>query len=266
MIKRLAKKIFHTSSTTYKFISFWYNYKERGYIPRKIGAIENILENLSKTYSEINFLQIGSNVGISGDPLNFFINNYNWKGVLVEPIPFLFEQLQLNYAHRKDRLTFLNVAVGEKDKAEKIIYVFDEKFKGQIPDWYFQLGSFYKDVIYHHDIPNVDDYIVEKKVPSQTIQTIIDTCFSGKNIELLHIDTEGYDFEVLKNVNFSKLLPKVLLVEYIHLAITTRKQMIHLLTNNGYAVYRCNQDYIGVQKSVHNNLMAGTSISPYWEF
>ena len=266
MVKCFFKQIVNPRRKLYRFLSYLFNYKERGYIPRKIDAIENILENLSKTYSEINFLQIGSNDGISGDPLNFFINNYNWKGVLVEPIPFLFEQLQFNYLHKKDKLTFLNVAVGAEDKEEMIIYVFNEKFRGKIPDWYYQLGSFYKDVIYHHDIPNVDDYIVEKKVPSQTIQTIIDTCYSGKNIELLHIDTEGYDFEVLKNVNFSKLLPKVILVEYIHLAITTRKQMIHLLKNNGYTVYRCNQDYIGVQRSVHNNLMTGTSISPYWEF
>ena len=266
MFRSLAKNIFHTSGTTYKFISFWYNYKETGYVPRKIDAIEKILENLSKAYSEINFLQIGSNDGISGDPLNFFINNYNWKGVLVEPIPFLFKQLQLNYAHRKDRLTFLNVAVGEKDKAEMIIYVFDEKFKGQIPDWYYQLGSFYKDVIYKHDIPNVDHYIIEKKVPLQTIQTIIEASPSGKNIELLHIDTEGYDFEILKTVNFSELLPKVILVEYIHLNETNIKQMISLLKINGFAVYRCNQDFIGIQNSVHKKLMTGTRIFPFWEF
>ena len=106
MIKRLAKKIFKSSGSTYKFLSFWLNYNEKSYMPRKINTVDNILANLSKAYSKINFLQIGSNDGISGDPLNFFINNYNWKGILIEPIPFLYKQLQLNSLHKKDNLTF----------------------------------------------------------------------------------------------------------------------------------------------------------------
>ena len=266
MIKRLIKKILNSSGSSYKILSFWHNYDEKSYIPRKIDTIDKILESLSKAYSEITFLQIGSNDGISGDPLNFYINNYNWKGVLVEPIPFLFEQLKVNYTHRQDKLTFLNVAVGAEDKEEMVIYVFDEKFRGQIPDWYYQLGTFYKQVIYIHDIPNVDDYIVEKKVPLRTIQTIIKNNLSGKNIELLHVDTEGYDFEILKTVNFSELLPKVILVEYIHLDVTNKKQMISLLKKNGYTIYRCNQDYIGIQNSVHKMFMNGTYIFPFWEF
>jgi hypothetical protein len=75
-----------------------------------------------------------------------------------------------------------------------VIYAFDDKFRGQIPDWYYQLGSFCKGVIYNHAIPNVYDYIVEKKVPLFTIETILTANIPGKNLELLHIDTEGYDF------------------------------------------------------------------------
>ena len=266
MIKRLAKSIFNSSGNTYKYLSYWHNYDEKSYMPRKIDGVDKVFENLSKYYSEINFLQIGSNDGVSGDPLNFFINNYNWQGVLVEPIPFLFEQLQGNYEHKKDKLVFLNVAVGAEDKEEMVIYVFDEKFRGQIPDWYYQLGTFFKSVIYNHDIPNVDDYIVEKKVPLRTIKTIIENTLSGKNLHLLHIDTEGYDFEILKTLDFSEFLPKVILVEYIHLDVANRKQMIGLLKKNGYVLYRCNQDYIAIQNSIHNILMDGTRVFPFWEF
>ena len=231
-----------------------------------IEGIDKVFENLSKSFNRINFLQIGSNDGVSGDPLNFFINNYDWQGVLVEPIPFLFQELKRNYEHKKDKLVFLNVAVGVEDKEEMIMYVFDEKFRGQIPDWCYQLGTFFKRVIYNHHIPNVDDYIVEKKVPLRTIKTIIETTLKGKNIHLLHIDTEGYDFEVLKIIDFSKLMPKVILVEYIHLNVTNRKQMISLLKINGYVLYRCNQDYIAIQKSILNTLIDGTRVLPFWEF
>jgi hypothetical protein len=102
MIKSLAKSIFNPSGTTYKFLSYWHNYNEKSYKPRMIDGVNRVFENLSKHYSEIIFLQIGSNDGVSGDPLNFFINNYNWHGVLVEPIPFLFDQLQRNYKRQKE--------------------------------------------------------------------------------------------------------------------------------------------------------------------
>lgn len=109
MFKSFFKKVLSPSGKFYRFLSYWYNFSEKGYLPQNIENIELIFEHLSQTQDNVSFLQIGSNDGISGDPLNKFINNYNWKGILVEPITSLFEKMIRNYIHKKKNLIFLTL-------------------------------------------------------------------------------------------------------------------------------------------------------------
>lgn len=162
MFKTLLKFFFNPSGNSYKLLSYYFNYSNKKYLPKKIHAINKILDNLSTANSVVNFIQVGSNDGVTGDPINCFVNNYNWQGVLVEPIPFLFEKLKINYDQRKENLQFLNCAVSAEEEKYKQIYVIDEKYRNILPDWYYQLGSFYREVLYHHEIPNVDNYIVSQ--------------------------------------------------------------------------------------------------------
>lgn len=159
MIKTFFKQILNPAGKFYRFLSYWYNFSEKGYLPQKIDNIQLVFEQLSKSRDEVLFLQIGSNDGISGDPLYRFINDYNWKGILVEPVPFLFEKLERNYIDKKENLIFLNIAISAENEGQKDFFSIDEKYRGKLPDWYFQLGTFYKNVLYHHEIPDIDTYI-----------------------------------------------------------------------------------------------------------
>ena len=264
MIKEFVKSIISPSTKIYKFLSYVFNYSEKGYLPKKIGGIENILENLSNTESKVSFVQVGSNDGVSNDPLNKYINSYNWHGALIEPIPFLFEKLKVNYFNKRENLHFLNMAISADDVTTKTMYSIDEKNRGVLPEWYFQLGSFYKEVLYHHEIQNIDNYIKQIEVPVSTIQKIIDKYMKGE-IFLLHIDAEGYDLEILKSLDFTKTIPKVIITEYINLNESDRKKMTTLLRSNGYIIYRYNQDFISLHSSVHELYFKGTFKYPFWE-
>jgi hypothetical protein len=55
----------------------------------------------------------------------------------------------------------------------------------------------------------------------------------------LQIDTEGYDYEVMKTFDFE---------EHKHLARKQKKAMLCLLRDNRYAVYNCGGDYFAVNK------------------
>jgi hypothetical protein len=58
--------------------------------------------------------------------------------------------------------------------------------------------------------------IKKRKVKSETLSKIIDnTKFKGKKINFLNIDTEGSDFEILKNFNFIKYKPELICVELV---------------------------------------------------
>src|ERR1700722_3021383 len=58
----------------------------------------------------LTFIEVGANDGRFGDPLRQYILKYQWKGVLVEPQPDIFERLKANYAGLNNRISFENVA------------------------------------------------------------------------------------------------------------------------------------------------------------
>ena len=263
MIKKLIKSILKPSGNSYKILSYYINYSEKSYLPRKIDSIDPILNALSLSQEKVIFIQVGSNDGISGDPLNKFINVYNWQGILVEPIPFLFEKLKKNYFDKSSNLLFLNIAISAEPELFKNFYSIDERLRGQLPDWYFQLGSFYKNILYNHEIPKIDQYIKSIKVPVNTIQYILKE-HKVEKLDLIHIDTEGYDFEILKTINLKNYGPQIVLAEYINLNKSDRIKMLQMLKENGFKSYRHRQDFISIHRSVHKKLMKKTIIYPKW--
>ena len=164
MFRSLARIFLDPSTQAYRFLSYCYNYPAKGYLPKEIEHINPILGKLSEANVKAHFIQGGSNDGVTGDPIHYFVKHSQWYGVLIEPMPLLFEQLKKTYEFEKERLQFLNVAVSADNERFKIIYCINEKFKGQIPDWYYQLGSFVKEVILKHNIPNIEEYLIEKQV------------------------------------------------------------------------------------------------------
>ena len=264
MFRSLARIFLDPSTQAYRFLSYCYNYPAKGYLPKEIEHINPILEKLSEANVKVHFIQVGSNDGVTGDPIHYFVKHYQWYGVLIEPMPQLFEQLTKTYEFEKERLHFLNVAVSSGNKKFKTIYCISEKFRGQVPDWYYQLGSFVKEVILKHNIPNIEKYLVEKQVPVLAIQHIKETYLASDPIDFLHIDAEGYDFEILKTLDFLRNKPSIILVEYVHLNIATQKQMLTMFKRSGYKTYRCHLDFIAIQRHVHNQYMAGTTINAVW--
>ena len=263
-MKTLIKSFLNPSSSFYKILSYFINYKRRSYLPKKINGIDLILEHLALEGSQITFVQVGSNDGKSGDPIFKFIHKYDWRGVLIEPIPFLYEKLKSNYQEKRDNLHFLNIAISAGDEKFKKFYVIDEKYRDILSDWHYQLGSFYREMLFHHGIANVENYITSINVPVNTIQNIIDNYLYNYSLDLVHIDAEGYDLEILKTVDFSKSLPKIFITEFANLDITSRKKMISILRNNNYRVYCHEQDFISLHATVHAKYIKGTLIYPFW--
>lgn len=69
-------------------------------LSRGLGFTNELYEFLKK-FSAVNktcnFIQIGSNDGLANDPLREFVLSKRWKGILVEPVPYLFDRLIDNY-------------------------------------------------------------------------------------------------------------------------------------------------------------------------
>jgi hypothetical protein len=73
--------------------------------------VRRIVERTFEARENVFFVQIGSNDGSRGDPLYAAVRRHgHWRGILVEPVPFVFERLKNNYDN-DPRLIFENVAI-----------------------------------------------------------------------------------------------------------------------------------------------------------
>ena len=106
------------------------------------------------------------------------------------------------------------------------------------PEWADQLGSFDRDVVMKHAIriPDLAARIEEMSVPCAPFGQLLSD-HGITRLDLLHIDTEGYDFEILKTVDFAgPTAPGAVLYEHAHLSPGDVAAAELLLRAAGYRV------------------------------
>ncbi len=87
--------------------------------------------------------------------------------------------------------------------------------------------------------------------------------YAIRNLNLLHIDTEGYDYEILKMIPFAEFDIDVIMFEHKHLSDSEYKKAIDLLHRNGYKTGRKdNADTIAVKKHILKSLTSAGRVSP----
>src|SRR5580700_9172972 len=76
-------------------------------------AFDSALLRVFPSLDRLNFIQVGANDGVRGDPIRRYITACEWSGLLIEPLPALFAELQRNNAGNP-RLDFPNAAVADR--------------------------------------------------------------------------------------------------------------------------------------------------------
>ena len=194
-----------------------------------------IIRKFQENPDNFYFVQIGSNDGITGDNLYNLVTKFGWRGVLVEPVPYIFKKLKENYKGNKG-LIFENVAIAQKN-GYKNFYRVKKNNNPANPIWYDHISSFEKEVVLKHKsrIPSFEKYFTREKIKTITLKRLLSRN-KVKKIDLLNIDTEGYDFQIIKRIDFEKIKPKMVLYEHIHLSEKDKKACAKLLKKNGYKI------------------------------
>lgn len=194
------------------------------------------------------FLQIGSNDGVHDDPLHELIRRHpGWRGIFVEPVASIFSELRRNYGD-DPRFAFLNVAVGRTRGTRKFHYV-SETARGSLPslpDWHSRIGSFSRAHITTLLGPGVEPFIVETDVPTVPLADIL-TENAVQSVDLLHIDAEGFDYDVLAQLDFARYRPRVILIEHAHLSPLRDHRTRELFQAQGYSCTRLTADYLAIR-------------------
>ncbi len=211
--------------------------------------------SLPQVVSDPVFVKVGANDGISDDPLSdILLANAKWKGLLIEPVPYCFDHIRATF-HDAQRFTLEQVAIGATT-GKAIFYYVDEKAAKcipDLPDWYDKLGSFDKNNILKHLNGVVEPFIVEHYVEVLPLSDVLKR--NGiRKVHLLHIDTEGHDYEVLKTLDFANMAPIAIFLEHKHLPSTQKAEVLSLLRKHGYSVGDCGADYFAVNKKAKMRL------------
>lgn len=215
-------RIFDTLKSLYRFYNKDYLYLE-------------IFQFLEKN-KKISFVQIGSNDGLLNDPIReFIIQGKLTHGILIEPIPFLYETLKQNYEHVKsDTLKIWNGAV--LPEGASTIYTIKKDRLSDYPKTATQISSFDKEHIIKHfpDSKFIQDDIEEIQVENISIDKILDT-LEGK-IDLLQIDIEGGELGFIFNFPFDECKPKMIIYEFDHMNKNELNKVHNYLEGIGYKV------------------------------
>ena len=160
------------------------------------------------------FIQIGANVG--NDLLHQLVKKYKLEGIVVEPLGDLYEKLVHNYID-EPQVKCANVAL-HPTKKEADLYRIDSSQLETQPDWAIGIASFKKEIFEKHrkSINSFATASKKEKVSCITLMELTSQYDVGR-LDLLQIDTEGFDYEIIKMIDFNILKPNIIRYEYKHL-------------------------------------------------
>ncbi|MFC2113951.1 FkbM family methyltransferase [Bacteroidota bacterium] len=241
-------------TSTRKFILAHLGFIIRFYYRNFWSAPENtvleFIDTYSKSVKNLFFIQVGSNDGFQNDLLYKFIIRDNWKGIMIEPQPKPYKIL--SYIYKKRNIITLNSAIDNKTDSRKL-------FKIGVSDlrWASGLSSFEEEKIKALiankrvlrkckkegiKLPlDPETFVAYDEVSCISFEKLIST-YEVSKIDLLQIDTEGYDYELLKQFNFSQIKPNAVIFENVHLSEADKAAANELLKAQGYTVVEYTTD------------------------
>lgn len=204
---------------------------------------KRILEKNFKEKKKFNFIQVGANDGISFDFLYDFVIKRDSSGVVIEPVIEYFKELEHNYKDY-EKIIKINQAV-HPFYTDVIINRINPHVIQKYPDWVKGIASLDSK---HHKKTGIDSNdIIQEKVKSDTLMNIIKINFySNTSLDYLQIDTEGFDYEVIKMIDFSFIKPKIIKYEYVNLNKEDQNRVCFLLKKQGYYLFNEFGDTIGI--------------------
>lgn len=190
----------------------------------------------ARSHPDATFFQVGAHDGHEQDPLWRHIQSRRWSGVMIEPVPYVFARLEALYGG-DPRIALENVAIAPTE-GKATLYHIPESAEKDLPPWYDALASFREDVLLKHErfIPDIRERVTPIEVECVTFESLR-RAHGLAHIDIVQIDTEGYDYEIIKLIDLEKDPPTVLMYEHIHLDEQTLTDCQRHLSKHGYESY-----------------------------
>jgi FkbM family methyltransferase len=234
------------------FSKLGYDIKRRSVWSEDLNLVHLAICAMLNAEDDFFFIQIGAHDGITDDPIHDAILKHGLSGLLVEPLQDKFLQLQRNYLGSPG-LLFENSAIAAHDGVASLFRIWQDRsqvwqdrsleqnIEGIVS---FELGKFIRSGIQR-------EHIEEIQVKTLTIQTLLKKYnLSVDDITMLQIDTDGFDFEILKMAFECGCLPRLIHFEHIWLSSKDTYQCYELLKKKAYKHVRIGINTLAVHESI----------------
>ena len=185
------------------------------------------------------FVQVGANDGVLDDPIRDLVVQHALPGLLIEPLPDLFETLKKTYADSTG-LLFENVAIDKQLGSTTIHRI---KNAAHVPEHWHGMASFSREHLIKEGAPA--ELIEACEVRTITMRSLLDQ-HSIQQIDLLQVDTEGYDHEIVKSVFDAGRMPSIINYEHCHLIPAVRNATKLMLVERGYRFLEIGKDTLAI--------------------
>lgn len=137
------------------------------------------------------FIEVGAFDGVEQSNTKCFEDFYGWTGILIEPSPSLFKTLCTNRPHS----ICFQCALGSLEEDNTYL---KGDFDGNLMSSISGLRRM--------------NFTDQNEVPVRSLQSILDEV-GVKHVNFFSLDTEGYEFHILKGIDFNKTKFDYLLIE-----------------------------------------------------
>lgn len=209
---------------------------------KHVFQLQTILESNFKNIFK--FVQVGANDGKSFDYLYDFVVVKRSVGLVIEPISQYFKELKNNYKNYPN-IKCVNVAIHATLKHTGIFKI-NPEFEYLYPDWARGSASFNSTHLTNCVAKIRFDHLIEEIVKAKTINEILIENFFTTDVDYLQIDTEGYDYEVLRQVDFCLFKPNIIRYEFVNLTDEEKDKSKILLKGRNYYLFDEGTDTIAV--------------------
>lgn len=217
-----------------------------GYRIERVSRFQRGLQALaSRPSRRFSFVQIGANDGVRFDGLYGFVTSHPSCGIVVEPLPDMFERLRANYADYP-AIVPINKAIHASQRSVQLFRVAPAAMS-RYEGWASGIASFDREHLIRHGVAPQD--ILAQSVPCVPLMELLEE--SGMlDADLLQIDTEGYDSAILGMIDLTRFTPALIKYEHKTMSASEREAHVSRLSQAGYSCAPEGTDTIAWRKDV----------------
>ena len=185
----------------YKFLSVYLKSFTNKKFFYSFGGIDNLIQQIFKSQKKGIYIDIGCGHPIKNNN-TYLLNKKGWSGINID---LDIDNIELFKIYRPKDLNIC-AAISDEMKETDLFFYHSRSALNTIDK---KTANYQK-----AKVTSIE------KIKTTTLNNVLgESIYNSSNIDFLSIDVEGSELSVLKNFNFHKFKPKVIVVEYLDLSL-----------------------------------------------